>query len=181
METALKRINNNKKLYLSILHKFYNNNQNFITLLKSTLSVNDQETARRQIHTLKGLTGSIGAEEIQACVVEMEQLILANDLKNFSLKLMQLDIMLTALFAEMKAKLIFETTNETAVDHEKIKALLPQFEELLKKKNPKAKNMLQEIENAGFTSNELASLKRAVSSYDFKEALFLLDEIKKQV
>ena len=64
IESALGRMNNKKKLYFSVLEKFYNNNQNFIDEIKATLEKEDHETAQRLIHTLKGVSGNIGADSL---------------------------------------------------------------------------------------------------------------------
>ena len=57
--TALMQLADNKKLYLKVLHDFANSNKNM------QLSNLDSEEFRREVHTLKGLTGSIGATKLQ--------------------------------------------------------------------------------------------------------------------
>jgi len=82
IEVALKRVNNKKKLYLSIVEKFYTNNQNFIAEINAILAKNDYETADRMIHTLKGVSGNIGADNLHLTSQLVEEAIHERDRKS---------------------------------------------------------------------------------------------------
>ncbi len=69
---ALERVVGNKKTYLSILGKYSVNNKDFISKLRILIKGNDREVVERNIHTLKGVAGNIGAFETYKLCVEIE-------------------------------------------------------------------------------------------------------------
>ncbi len=178
IKNALARMNNKKKLYLSVLEKFYINNQNIIAEIKTTFEKEDYETAQRLIHTLKGVSGSIGAESLNENTKLVEASIHEKDLEKIEIGLNELDVELKKLFTNISAQLDFGNEDENVeMDQSAIQKLLPELKEYLKKKKPKAKLMIASLEKAGFKSKEFDDVKRAVYKYDFKGALLLLDEL----
>lgn len=63
LEFGLKVVGGNEKLYNKLLIKFNQMYQNFYAGFSSAC-INDLELARREIHTLKGVAGNIGAMEL---------------------------------------------------------------------------------------------------------------------
>ena len=61
-----------EKLYLSLLRRFVNRQVNFDTYLDAALSAGDWATAERLAHTLKGVSGQIGAQTIRALAELLE-------------------------------------------------------------------------------------------------------------
>jgi len=176
IESALGRMNNKKKLYLSILEKFYNNNQNIISEIKVTLEKEDYETANRLIHTLKGVNGNIGADSLHESTKLVEASIHEKDSGKIEKGLNKLNEELKELFDNISAQLDLGKEDENVeVDRGAIQKLLPELKENLKKKSPKAKLTITALEKAGFRSKEFDSIKRAISKYDFNTALKLLE------
>ena len=94
------------------------------------------------------------------------------DFENFVKALPELDAKLKTLFKAIKAEIIVEDDNVTIeVDEGKIKELIAKLEILLKNKNPKARDVIAELEKAGYKNDDFERLKRAVSRYDFKSAI----------
>ena len=58
---ALARVGGNEALYRSLLKKFYQENKAIAARIKNALKDRDRQSARRMIHTLKGVAGNIGA------------------------------------------------------------------------------------------------------------------------
>lgn len=56
---------NNRSLYEKLLKAFAENNRDTVAKVRSAITAQDQETARRTIHSLKGLAATIGARELQ--------------------------------------------------------------------------------------------------------------------
>jgi len=178
IQSALGRMNNKKKLYLNILEKFYNNNQNFITEIKATLEKDDYETAQRLIHTLKGVSGNIGAESLNENTKIVEASIHEKDSGKIETDLNKLDIELKELFTNISSQMSFETKVESKeLNVERVKDLLPKLKELLTAKSPKAKLLIKELEEAGFTGDEFDTMKSKLSKYDFKNAIIILEKI----
>ncbi len=72
IEVGLKRVLYNKKLYLNLLRNFLKENADFSEKVRETLNNNDIETAGRLVHTLKGVSGSIGAVILQQKISDLE-------------------------------------------------------------------------------------------------------------
>ncbi|KAF0128441.1 MAG: multi-sensor hybrid histidine kinase [Bacteroidetes bacterium] len=178
-EVALQRLNGNKKLYLSILEKYYQNNLNFIQEISVLITTSDSESLKRQFHTLKGLSGSVGATEIQQLAQELEQLVESAQLDNLQSLLPSLDEKLKVLFDEIHSKLIVKKQSDDKVESAPLEPLINELEELIKKKSPQAKKLLPELEQAGLNDPAFQKLKRALTTFNFKEAGIQLVEIKK--
>lgn len=181
-DEALKRIKNNKKLYLNLLKKFNSSNLTFIEELKIAIDSGDHEKVHRLIHTLKGVSGNIGADELHEYVKSIEQLIRDDNLKEFSTELPVLDKRLRELLNAINEKL--KSEDETATvepDRDKINALIPQLKWLLKTKNPNARQMIEELKAAGLSGRTFELLTAQINKYDFKSAIKTLEEIKKSV
>jgi len=178
IESALGRMNNKKKLYVSILEKFYNNNQNFISELKVTLDKGDHETAQRMIHTLKGVTGNVGADSLHKSTKIVETSINEKDSKKIEDELNKLDVELKELFGNISSQLDFASKSESQeLNIDLVKEIIPKLKQLLIKKSPKAKVLTKELEEAGLSGEKFEEMVIKLNKYDFKGALQLLDEL----
>ncbi|MFK5854737.1 MAG: tetratricopeptide repeat protein [Bacteroidota bacterium] len=180
IEIALGRMNNKTKLYLSILEKFYNNNQNFVSEIKTTLDKDDQETAQRLIHTLKGVSGNIGADSLHEIAKIVEVSIHEKDSKKIEDGINKLDVELKELFENISAKLNFDKKTVTKeLNIKLVKEIIPNLTQLLEEKKPKAKVLVKELEEAGLSGDLFEEMKTKLNKYDFKNALALLNKIEK--
>ncbi|GAB0057579.1 Sensor histidine kinase RcsC [Candidatus Magnetaquicoccaceae bacterium FCR-1] len=72
VETGLKRMLGKKGLYLSILRKYLAGQRDAPARIRAALVAGDRATAEREAHTLKGTSGNIGANLVQAGAARME-------------------------------------------------------------------------------------------------------------
>ncbi len=72
VEDGLMRVTGNEDLYYRIIMKFYDNNQNIVSVVKSTLESREFEDARRLVHTIKGVSGNIGAKSLSVVAQNLE-------------------------------------------------------------------------------------------------------------
>lgn len=68
---------NNDK-FIKLLQKFFNNHKSSVAEIRKYLADNDIQSAYRTAHTLKGVSGNIGADELYKTSCELE-----NSLKNY--------------------------------------------------------------------------------------------------
>lgn len=177
---ALKSMNNKRQLYLNVLEKFYHNNQNIVFEVKDAIDKQDYDTARRLIHTLKGVSGSIGADALHALTKVVESSILNKDKEKFEHEINKLEVEIKALFESISSKLDFgKRDQKKPLNIVLIKEIIPKFEQLLKVKNPRAKALLKDLMNAGLSGDLYDELVIKLNKYDFKNAMKILDEIKK--
>ncbi|MBF0226892.1 MAG: response regulator [Desulfobacterales bacterium] len=72
IDMGLKNIRDNRKLYKNILSEFYKSHRDDINKIKNALDRQDLVTAERHAHTLKGISGTIGAKLVQKNAEEVE-------------------------------------------------------------------------------------------------------------
>lgn len=75
VESALKRVAGNKSLYINLLHRFVEGQEGTAELIRKALAQEDRTTAERTAHTLKGVSGNIGAQAVQSAAGELERAI----------------------------------------------------------------------------------------------------------
>lgn len=85
---ALKRVNNNTELYLMLLEEFIKEYATTVTDIRAHITRNELEDARRIAHTIKGVAGNIGADQLALTAAELDRTFKAGedpseDLKHF--------------------------------------------------------------------------------------------------
>ena len=70
--TGLSRVGGDTALYMKILKKFRDGQADAVQRIQLAAESGDTECARREAHTLKGLAGNIGADELQALAQKFE-------------------------------------------------------------------------------------------------------------
>jgi PAS domain S-box-containing protein len=72
VEDGLERLGGNKNSYIRLLHKFSENQGQALSDISDALACEDQELAIRLAHTLKGVSGSIGATDLFNLATNLE-------------------------------------------------------------------------------------------------------------
>ncbi|MFH7320204.1 PAS domain S-box protein [Desulfurivibrio sp. D14AmB] len=70
---ALRRLNGNINLYYLVLREFKRDHSQMVTDLRAALTAGDKRQAAILAHTLKGLSGTIGAQALAAMAENLEQ------------------------------------------------------------------------------------------------------------
>ena len=98
VKTGLSRMMGKKPLYLTMLRKYLEGQNSCTMLMKTALATGDMATAQRAAHTLKGVSGNIGATDILQLADAVENAIRAEQPREaITQALTALDIQLTAL------------------------------------------------------------------------------------
>jgi len=72
VSVGLSRLDNNKTLYLDLLGKFQRDYKNAVQQIKDALNSNVHESAQRLVHSIKGVSGNIGALNVQKAAADLE-------------------------------------------------------------------------------------------------------------
>jgi len=72
---GLRRVGGNNKLYVKLLRQFATQQSDAVGQIRAALATNDFESATRLAHTLKGVAGNLGAEEVQLAAAAVETLL----------------------------------------------------------------------------------------------------------
>ena len=98
VKTGLSRMMGTPPLYLTMLRKYVEGQSNCILLIKTALAAGDMATAQRAAHTLKGVSGTIGATDIPQLADAVENAIRAEQPREaVTQALAALDVRLTVL------------------------------------------------------------------------------------
>ncbi len=75
MSVGLRSVRGKLPSYIRLLRKFVLAHGDDLILLQGQIEAGDQESARRTVHTLKGIAGTLGAMRVQAMALELESAI----------------------------------------------------------------------------------------------------------
>ena len=138
----------------------------------------DIDTLHRSVHTLKGVTGNIGADNLHGYIKEIEKLILDSKLDEFKSEIPVLEEKLSRLFIAIEPFTNKDIRKEQqVVDDTKITELMDVLNDQLNKKSPGAKKTIEELKAVGFQHEYFDTLESAISKYDFKKAIKIFNDI----
>ena len=189
IDTGLKRVMGNKKLYKKIILEFYSGFKNAPADLKKMLAENKMDEAKRFVHTIKGIAGNIGAADLYNSAYELENFVKDDKvtdidpaMKDFETKL---DIVIKG--GEFVTNIIKTEKNvsalNTSIDIEKTKKILINLYQLIKDNSfdsqeyfEKLKDMVNGDESL---NKELKQLSNFIENFEFDEALPVVEKIAK--
>ncbi len=179
LDTAggMSRVAGNHRLYLNLLNRYATEQADAPTRIREALAAADRATAERLAHTLKGVSGNIGATGVQRLAADLEQA-LHQDTAISAIEplLAQTEAALAALLAGLAAMPCAESMAPAtiATSREDLAAILARLQQLLNDDDAEAVDYLatHHAALAGFLPVELLmALEKAVGNYNFEEAL----------
>ncbi len=189
--TGMARSSNNKKLYRSLLLKFYKNFYNVSDEMRKALHMGDRKKARNLAHSLKGVSGNIGASDIFFQAGDLEKKIINGNISELHPLLNGLARDMNRIMESIRGLKRPEQEKTGAEPAEKTaatgnKALTPLFVRLfayLKTDNIKAAGCLESVKehlpDYPHIRESLKQLEEHVGEYDFESALEDLEGIAK--
>jgi PAS domain S-box-containing protein len=178
MATALRRVLGRQPLYLSMLRKFRSGQSATPAGILAALEAGDEKTAERLAHTLKGLSGNIGATRLQHLAEGLESAIRQEEPREaLHERLQELEGPLEELMGELDRKLPGEEGRKVLdVDPVRLQAVCALLESLLAEDDGEAVDTLET--NADLLSSafpqHFRQLQGAIRSFDFEAALATL-------
>ncbi|MDP3275041.1 MAG: response regulator [Deltaproteobacteria bacterium] len=178
MTSGLRRVLGKKPLYVSMLRKFVAGQKSALPAILSAIEGNDWEGAERLAHTLKGVSGNIGATGLQRLAGELEAAITDRQPRGVvNLRLANLGPPLDALIVQLEQTLPGERAGEAVViDPNHLAAICHRLTALLDDDDAKAVTVLEanaDLLEAAFPSDYRA-IERCIQSFDFAAALVAL-------
>ncbi|MCK5852515.1 response regulator [bacterium] len=178
VEEGLIRVAGNKKLFVKIVKSFYNSNMSFIQELEDAFNSGDKEAAVRAAHTIKGVSGNIGANALYKAAEILEKELSEDNIEDIQLKLLKFKEVLNPVLLSIQEELIRETADnelkeEAVADKSKIKEMMNELIALLEEDDYEAGSQIDAvIEMAGSLSkDDFKKAKAYIENYDFEEAL----------
>ncbi|MBF0396209.1 MAG: response regulator, partial [Desulfobacterales bacterium] len=179
-DLGLSRVSGNQKLYINLLNKFYRDNQDITKQIKDAIEKGEQELAVRLAHTVKGVSGTIGAQELQAIAGELEAA-LKSDIHIDHSDLLgrfnsALEIILNTLspIASKQEEISGKPEGAKQGNFEQLTDFIEKLKPHIQKKKPKqCKEIMAEMISFAWPDNVSSKLKELdlfIGKYKFKEA-----------
>lgn len=182
-ELGLRRVLGKKKLYLNLLRKYASGQKNIFVEMKDMLSRGDWYSAERLAHTLKGVSGTIGAVSIQDKAEILERALRKHTSFNLLNPLMkETSIMLDEIITHLenvlsKEKNVLKSDKIFSKPEELLK-VLDEIKPFVETRKPRrCAEIMKEYKGLTWPSQlqmQAVEFQKLISTYKFKEALNIL-------
>ncbi|MBN2824730.1 MAG: response regulator [Campylobacterales bacterium] len=163
----------NTKLYLRLLTKFLKEHKDF------DLKALQEEEYKRKIHTLKGLSGNIGATKLQEICKKLEESQGEKYVGEFEKELQNI---LDELSTKLPTQTLKDVPPKEPISQKLKTQLLNELKSSLELMEPKkCYDIIQKIENYALDNEDekrFVQIKELIENYEFDDALMLFDDTK---
>ncbi len=187
VSSGLCRVGGNKKLYAKLLCKFKEGRETAVEEIREALESGDVETAAGIAHSVKGVSGNLGAESLYSAAADLEKAIkegkesLDNPMTQFGA---QLDLVMDGIRA-FEASLVArqgseKPSAEVPVDKGAVRPLLQEMAQLLESDLTEAMNRLAALRahlSHSSVCEEFRRLEKQVEGFDTDSALKSVEAI----
>ncbi len=178
---GLKSVMGNVQKYKALLIKFKTREAHFVQTFSNALKDEDFDTMIRLAHTLKGLSGTIGAIELARYAQELEKSSQSKQLKAIKQHFEEVSVELRSILKTLEMITQEQKSLETiTLEEEELNALLAQLKKQLETYNPKAKESLQKLQSTTQMqkhSQILCDIASNIDSYNFEEGYKSLEKM----
>jgi two-component system sensor histidine kinase/response regulator len=181
---GLNRVAGNMKLYRSLLGQFVDQQADAVSAVRSALASEDFALAERLMHTLKGVSGNLGAKALSGLAAELERSLKDRNARSLEVGLIglaaELARMKEAISKSLAAGAAESPLRKSVSDSAEAVTLLTHLKQMLMDDDGAALDYLlaaRERVQGVVSDADLDSLQRAVGDFDFTAALERLTSI----
>jgi len=184
-ERALVRLDGDLDLYSRILDRFSSEVTESVDKLQKAIEVDDRASATLIAHSLKGTSGSIGADSFMQQVAEIEAYVRQAEMEKGQCVCNALQLSLQILLAEIETLLGFINEQMESVSLRATltlkgtvdESLIDNLRELLENFDGMAEEALNEVLETLHEADkhQMLALKNAIKQYDYGKALTMLN------
>ncbi|MCK5165412.1 MAG: response regulator, partial [Desulfobacula sp.] len=178
---GLYRVGGNIRLYRELLFKFHRDYQHVTTQIRDALIKKEMNLAKRLLHTIKGVAGNIGAQDLHQAVAKLEEVIRQNNAEQTEALLTDFNAILLTIMTGLQPLIKeIEEADKKKPDHKKqgtrqeLLELIIALEPFVKTLKPKqSKEILAKITAYVWPDQygqEIEELNQLIGSYKFKDA-----------
>jgi len=187
IEQGLRTTQEDQNLYIKLLTRFLDVQSEFNTQFLAALDKQDTELSTRLVHTLKGVAGNIGANDLMQHAAELEAACVNSEAEH-KIKGILTDVSVALEKAISSIQKIIElsaskNTHESSGPKIDIKPALDKLKTLLEDYDTEASDLIYDLEALPeMTAHKqiIKSLSKAIAAYDFDEALNQLNKLIEQ-
>ena len=182
---ALERVGDDIELYVELLRDFTENYSNTGNTYIEFLKNKDIDGALRVIHTVKGLTGTLGAKELSTITKELEQAIKSRD-TNLVKKIhptfkRELESIVESMEDFINSLEIDDNSNNEMIDLDLLITTLKELKDAAINKRAaslkKILTILREYSYDDHLKEPISNIEILIKSYKFKEIVGLIDSV----
>ncbi|KPA14806.1 multi-sensor hybrid histidine kinase [Candidatus Magnetomorum sp. HK-1] len=191
---GLTHINGNQELYLNLLDNFCKRFHNATSDIQTKIQENDFKIAHRLAHTIKGLSGTIGATDLNEAAFKLESALLENSLdreseliKIFSIEMEKILKSITEVLSKQdeiqNSKIEMLETPGITENNTEVKGIFNDLLSLIKEGNSDANEMISQLKQISGISkiyNDIQILENQIQDYEFDTAKNTLIDIAKK-
>lgn len=188
VSSSLRNLNGNEKLYFEILKSFVEKNKGAMEKLKVDLEIDHIESAKEEIHMLKGICGSIGAVVAKEKLLELETRLKSDLYSKNKIKFYMEELKITyEKTIEESIKLLEiiysrEQKNDITVvtSEDEFNKVYAKLAEYLKISDVEATTLFEkekDLFKLKFSKSLFEKLKESIENYDLEQAYYILNEI----
>ena len=189
IQEGLTRVAGNTKVYKKLLRSFAVNNKDFQGEVRRALAAGDQTTAERIAHTLKGVSGNLGANGLFQLVKHLDDELKKSDYDNQLVEeglvsvqqsLDQLIQAIEAVLSDAPEKNDATPVSEMTLDLESLKSIKGELQAALEAYSADSGDVLEKFEMQGrmaIDAKVMSEIRSKIEAYDFEGALELLNQI----
>jgi len=186
MASGLKRIAGNKRLYRDLLMQFAARQRDVASQILAAIENGDRKLAKRIVHTVKGVAGNIGLEQIFTAAEKLERAVRDGDAAVPALVAEFAEVLrrqVQAIRAALHDVMPDEAAKSRRFDAQAASAAMAHLRLLLESSDGDAAEAFLALVSAlagTFDESRLQALSAAIDEFDFDGALSMLDEITKE-
>jgi CheY-like chemotaxis protein len=188
--SGLSKLAGNEELYRKLLSKFRESNRDVVNEIKRLIDTGDMETAARLAHTVKGVAGNLGAEDLFPAAGELEKAIKQGETGSFDSLIEHFEVLLNVVLhsiGDLEHKEAAKSEKETtegveAFDIDAVSPLLMEMARLLESDLSEAMDCLDDLREQlanSPASEEFKQLEEQVEDFDIENALKSIESIAK--
>jgi HPt (histidine-containing phosphotransfer) domain-containing protein len=190
IEEGLRRVGGNRKLYRKLLLDFYQDHGEDVKAIREALENSDVDKAHRIAHTIKGVSGSIGAENLYKAAEKLDAALNKGQQDTYYDLLSGLEDALAPVVQGLEVLSALGEKEDTGpvdagpVDVEAVAALLEKLQSLLEEMDPEAENEMAALKaQLGAQAHQelVKKLSKQVGEFEFEEALQTLNKLRKSL
>jgi len=187
IQTGLKRVAGNRKLYRNLLLKFSKGQAEVVVQIRQAIAAAEMETAHRLAHTMKGVAGNVGANDLFEAAVAVDAAFTDGNPEAAESGLPRLEEELRRVLTSIGTLLSSDADKPSGAPRDSVlnaAELTPHFDrlgELLSNDDADAQEELDHLlpKVKGTEAEEgVGKLSGCIASYDFEGALEELEHLR---
>lgn len=184
VELGLQRVVGKRSLYFNLLRKYVTNQESTPAKLRAALATGDLATAERILHSVKSVSGNIGATRLHEMAGELEDMLRTGAVLDTD-KIVQFTDVQSAMITALKIAVPPEHTHSPVVlNTEKAAQALGLLHDLLSNDDSEAADVLEEnidLLRYALGPENFSKVDKAIRQFDFDKALQQIEQADKRL